>query len=150
VDIVAPGTDVVGALPTGGQARYEGTSFATPFVSATAALIRARWPQLHQADVVRRLLATADPAPGGHPSPDYGYGVLDPVRALSDVLVAAAPAPAPVPVPAAVPAPARPAEPVSAALVATGVLLAAAAAIAAVAVAVPAGRRRRWRPGTPD
>ena len=71
-------------------AGYEGTSFAAPFVSATAALIRARWPHLDQADVVRRLLATADPAPGGRPSPEYGYGVLNPMRALTAVVTGSA------------------------------------------------------------
>ena len=147
VDIVAPGTAVVGALPTGGYGVYEGTSFATPFVAATAALIRSRWPNLHQADVVRRLLATTDPAPGGHPSPEYGYGILDPRRALTDVVLAAGAAPSAAPLPVFPPVPARPATPPSPALAVAAILVLAAAGVATVAAAVPAGRRRRWRPG---
>ena len=149
VDIVAPGTQVVGALPTGGHGVYEGTSVAAPFVSATAALIRARWPDLHQADVVRRLLATADPAPGGRPSNEYGYGVLDPMRALTEVVQAAGPVPSMSPLPPIVPVAGRSAAPAPVALGVAVVLVAAAAGIAAVAAAVPAGRRRRWRPGPP-
>jgi type VII secretion-associated serine protease mycosin len=145
VDIVAPGTQVVGALPTGGHGLYEGTSFAAPFVSATAALIRARWPGLHQADVVRRLLATADPAPGGRA--EYGYGVLDPQRALTEVVLAAGAAPSDSPLPVAAQAPPGSSSRLSPVLAAAGVLLIATAGVAAVAAAVPAGRRRRWRPG---
>jgi type VII secretion-associated serine protease mycosin len=147
VDIVAPGTQVIGALPTAGHAVYEGTSFAAPFVAATAALIRARWPELHQADVVRRLLATADPAPGGRPSAEYGYGVLDPMRALTEVLVGAGPVPSLTPLPPVVPVSGRSAAPVPVALGVAVALVAAAGGIVAVAIAVPAGRRRRWRPG---
>jgi type VII secretion-associated serine protease mycosin len=147
VDIVAPGTQVVGALPTAGHAVYEGTSFAAPFVAATAALIRARWPELHQADVVRRLLATADPAPGGRPSAEYGYGVLDPMRALTEVLAATGPVPSVSPLPPVVPVAGRSAAPAPVALGVAVALVAAAGGIVAVAIAVPAGRRRRWRPG---
>jgi type VII secretion-associated serine protease mycosin len=147
VDIVAPGTQVIGALPTAGHAVYEGTSFAVPFVAATAALIRARWPEIHQVDVVRRLLATADPAPGGRPSAEYGYGVLDPIRALTEVLQDAGPVPSLSPLPPVVPVSGRSAAPAPVALGVAVALVAAAGAIVAVAVAVPAGRRRRWRPG---
>jgi len=147
VDIVAPGTQVIGALPTAGHAIFEGTSFAAPFVAATAALIRARWPELHQADVVRRLLATTDPAPGGRPSAEYGYGVLDPMRALTEVLVPAGAVPSLSPLPSLVPVAGRAGAPAPVALGVAVALVAAAGGIVAVAIAVPAGRRRRWRPG---
>jgi membrane-anchored mycosin MYCP len=147
VDIVAPGSQVVGALPGGGHAAYEGTSFATPFVSATAALIRARWPQLHQAEVVRRLLATVDPVPAGQPSPDYGYGLLNPFRALTELVppVDASPA-ARAGIPAARARSSTPEGSIGPALSAASILVLAAAGITLVAAAVPAGRRRRWRP----
>jgi len=147
VDLVAPGTQVIGALPTAGHAIFEGTSFAAPFVAATAALIRARWPELHQADVVRRLLATADPAPGGRPSAEFGYGVLDPMRALTEVLVPAGAVPSLSPRPSLVPVAGRAGAPAPVALEVAVALVAAAGGIVAVAIAVPAGRRRRWRPG---
>jgi type VII secretion-associated serine protease mycosin len=86
VDLVAAADGVVGAAPGRGHGTFRGTSFAAPFVSAAAALVRARWPGLAAPDVVRRLLATADPAPGARPSPSYGWGALNPRRALTEVL----------------------------------------------------------------
>jgi type VII secretion-associated serine protease mycosin len=150
VDIVAPGDAIVGATPAGGHLPYQGTSFATPFVAATAALIRARWPGMDRDEVVRRLLATADPAAGGRPSADYGYGVVNPMRALTEVLpptVVQAPAsPAPVIQPGLAAAGGR-ASPAVLALTAALVLLIASVAIAGIAASLPAGRRRSWRPG---
>jgi membrane-anchored mycosin MYCP len=153
VDIVAPGDDLIGAAPRSGHLPYQGTSFATPFVAGTAALIRARWPELDRTEVVRRLLATADPAAGGRPSPDYGYGVVNPMRALTELLPPAqavvASSPSPVARPGLGALNQRPA-PTGLALAAALVLLLAAIGVAAVATAMPAGRRRNWRPGRVD
>jgi subtilisin family serine protease len=150
VDIVAPGEGVVGAVPGHGHIAWSGTSFATPFVSATAALIRAHRPELRQADVVRRLLATADPAPATRPSPEYGRGVLNPIRAVTEVLPSAPPTvdlrPRPAGAGPAVGASA-PRTPLSRALPLAGVIVASAVIIGLIAVAIPVGRRRRWRPG---
>jgi len=152
VDIAAPGTQVIGAMPGGGQAAFEGTSFAAPFVAATAALIRARWPQLPQGEVVRRLLVTADPAPAGPHSPEYGYGLLNPLRALTEFVPGGAGTAAGARsavvggIPAARAMPARPGGPSATVLGVAAALAGLAAAVTLVAVTVPAGRRRRWRP----
>jgi membrane-anchored mycosin MYCP len=90
VDLVAPGEQVLAAAPLAGHIVASGTSFAVPFVAGTAALIRARWPELNRTEVVRRLLATADPPAGGQPSLDYGYGVVNPLRALTELVPPAA------------------------------------------------------------
>ncbi len=80
--LTAPATDLVGARP-GGYWRVQGTSFAAPLVAATAALIRSRWPQMSAGDVVNRLISTArDIGPTGRDD-SFGYGVVDPVAALS-------------------------------------------------------------------
>ncbi len=81
--LVAPAVNMLGAKP-GGYWRVEGTSFAAPLVSATAALIRARWPGMDSANVINRLISTADDL--GAPGRDdlYGYGEVDPVAALTD------------------------------------------------------------------
>ena len=92
VDLVAPGGGVLAATRGHGYVYWDGTSFATPFVSATAALVRSAYPQLNAAAVVKRLLATADPAAGGPVSPAYGHGVLDPYRAVTEGLEGANPA----------------------------------------------------------
>jgi subtilisin family serine protease len=148
VGIVAPGAEVTGAQPGGGHAPMSGTSLAAPFVAATAALLRQYRPDLDAAAVVRRLRATADPSPGGRPSKDYGSGVLNPLRALTDVLPAG-PAPTGVGAPALghPPAPRHGGPPLWAALGVGGLLVTIGVLVALAAAAVPSGRRRRWRPG---
>ena len=67
----------------GGYWRVQGTSFAAPLVAATAALVRSRYPQMPAGEVVNRLLATArDLGPTGRDD-RFGYGVVDPVAALT-------------------------------------------------------------------
>jgi type VII secretion-associated serine protease mycosin len=78
----APATDLLGAKP-GGYWRVEGTSFAAPLVAASAALIRARWPSMTAANVINRLIMTADDLGPNGRDPRYGYGEVDPARALT-------------------------------------------------------------------
>ncbi|SCL39951.1 type VII secretion-associated serine protease mycosin [Micromonospora pallida] len=80
--LTAPATELVGARP-GGYWRVQGTSFAAPLVAATAALLRANWPQMSAGDVVQRLISTAqDIGPAGRDD-RFGFGRLDPVAALT-------------------------------------------------------------------
>ncbi|MEH1013736.1 type VII secretion-associated serine protease mycosin [Micromonospora sp. CPCC 206060] len=80
--LTAPATGLVSARP-GGFWRVQGTSFAAPLVAASAALVRARWPQMPAGDVVNRLLTTArDLGPAGRDN-RFGYGLVDPVAALN-------------------------------------------------------------------
>ncbi len=151
VDVTAPGVGVTIAVPGRGQTTGQGTSFATPFVAATAALIRQRFPTLTPAQVTRRIQATADPAPGGARSDAYGTGVLNPYRALTETLAAqASPAPRPALLfPPAAGAAARTQARDQSLVVAAGgagVLL----LVAAGAAAVRHGRRREWRPPIDD
>ncbi|MGM1060521.1 S8 family serine peptidase [Saccharothrix sp. Mg75] len=88
------GADIVAAARAGGHDVRSGTSFVAPFVSATAALVRARWPELTAPQVVARLLATAGPAPGGV-GDAYGAGLVDPYRAVTEGLAVGPPAPLP-------------------------------------------------------
>jgi type VII secretion-associated serine protease mycosin len=89
VDLVAPGDGVLAATRRTGHAYESGTSFATPFVAATAALVRAAWPKLTAPQVIQRLEATASPARGGRNSAEYGAGIVDPYRAVTEDLIAA-------------------------------------------------------------
>ncbi|MEU4589364.1 type VII secretion-associated serine protease mycosin [Micromonospora aurantiaca (nom. illeg.)] len=78
----APATGLYGARPEG-YWRVQGTSFAAPLVAATAALVRARYPKMSAGDVVNRLIATArDLGPTGRDE-RFGYGLVDPVAALT-------------------------------------------------------------------
>ena len=107
VDLVAPGARVLAATRAGGHQYWQGTSFAAPFVAATAALVRSAWPKLTAAQVAERILATATPAPGGKGSREYGAGLVNPYRAVTDGLTSAAPAAVP---PLVAPVPAAPRE----------------------------------------
>ncbi|MFJ4097243.1 type VII secretion-associated serine protease mycosin [Kitasatospora sp. NPDC089913] len=84
--LVAPGADIprAGAKSTSSQGIANGTSDATAYVSATAALIRAKYPSLSAGQVINRMIKSAS-APGDGsavPSNRYGYGVLAPGKAL--------------------------------------------------------------------
>ncbi|MEV1329576.1 type VII secretion-associated serine protease mycosin [Micromonospora costi] len=80
--LTAPATGLVGARP-GGYWRVQGTSFAAPLVAATAALVRSRYPQMSAGEVVNRLVTTArDIGPTGRDD-RFGYGLVDPVAALT-------------------------------------------------------------------
>lgn len=94
VDLVAPGMKVTGCAPGAGHALWQGTSFATPFVAGTAALVRSAWPGLSAAQVAERLIRTASVSRGGARSPEYGTGVVQPYRAVTDTAVAGEPEPA--------------------------------------------------------
>ncbi|MEU7905414.1 type VII secretion-associated serine protease mycosin [Actinoplanes sp. NPDC049118] len=155
VDVTAPGVQVTFAAPGSGHARGDGTSYAAPFVSATAALIRQRFPTLTPAQVARRIIATADPAPGGRRSDRYGFGVVNPYRALTETLGPdrpAAPAPAVVHTedPATVALTARRARAQDLSLVVAAVGAGVVVLGVVAAAALRRGRRRGWRPPEPD
>jgi subtilisin family serine protease len=78
----APAVNLVGARP-GGYWRVQGTSFAAPMVSGAAALVRSRYPTLSAANVINRLIRTAHDL--GTPGRDdrYGFGLVDPLAALT-------------------------------------------------------------------
>jgi serine protease len=80
--VTAPATQLVGARPAG-YWKVQGTSFAAPMVTATAALIRSRWPTMSAGEVINRIIKTAKDrgAPGRDDT--YGYGMVDPTGALT-------------------------------------------------------------------
>jgi membrane-anchored mycosin MYCP len=94
VSIAAPGTDVVGLSPRDDSLINaidgpdnsllvpSGTSFSTAIVSGVAALVRAKYPQLSAHQVINRLQHTAR-APARGVDNQIGYGVVDPVAALT-------------------------------------------------------------------
>lgn len=149
VDLVAPGQSVLAPTRVGGHAYQAGTSFAAPFVAGTAALVRSAWPKLSAAEVAQRLIATANPARGGHGSREYGAGIVDPYRAVTEGMNLAAPQR----LPSAVAAPPdQHALAVAAwwrsrgtAARATAALaIASTAVVTLICVLLTIGRRRRW------
>jgi type VII secretion-associated serine protease mycosin len=82
--VLAAPAVMTGAAVGGGYREVQGTSFASALVAGTAALIRARWPELSAGDVVNRLVSTAEEAGAPGRDPIYGFGAIDPVAALTE------------------------------------------------------------------
>jgi type VII secretion-associated serine protease mycosin len=83
VGIAAPGTDIVSTVPGGGHCTDSGTSFSAPYVAGVAALVKGKNPRWTGAQVVARIQQTAERSSPG-PDPLLGWGVADPLRALTD------------------------------------------------------------------
>lgn len=94
VSLSAPGTDVMGLSPRddglinaidgpdNSLLVPSGTSFSAAIVSGVAALVRAKFPELSAYQVMNRLIRTAR-APARGVDNQVGYGVVDPVAALT-------------------------------------------------------------------
>lgn len=82
--VLAAPAEMTGAQAGGGYRQVQGTSFSAALVAGAAALIRARWPRLPAADVVNRLVTTADQLGAPGRDPIFGFGALDPVGALTE------------------------------------------------------------------
>ncbi|WP_235870497.1 type VII secretion-associated serine protease mycosin [Rhodococcus xishaensis] len=155
VDVAAPGTGIVSLSPDGrsqtqqwvtsqGESRsFDGTSFAAPLVTATVALVRARYPHLTAQQVISRIESTAH-APAEGWNPYVGHGVVDPVAAVTADLPldgVASDAARSVPVAAPTPAPTPDTRPRTVALAATGGI--AAVVVLSVLASYPLRRRRK-------
>ncbi|OAN34509.1 type VII secretion-associated serine protease mycosin [Mycolicibacterium iranicum] len=90
VDVAAPGEGVVSLASAGdglvdvapSGAPLSGTSYAVPVVSAVAALVRARSPELTARQVMQRIEDTAHSSSSGW-NPVVGHGTIDPLSAVS-------------------------------------------------------------------
>jgi type VII secretion-associated serine protease mycosin len=83
VGVAAPGVDMLSTVPGGGQCVDNGTSFAAPYVAGVAVLLRAKHPKWTAKQVIAQIEQTAQRTSLGHNSL-VGWGVVDPVRALTD------------------------------------------------------------------
>jgi membrane-anchored mycosin MYCP len=151
VTVVAPDRDMPCLLAGtgrggGGLVPCQGTSFAAPYVSGVAALLIGRDPSITSAEIKHRIEQTADHPSTDLPNPEQGWGVINPVAALTATL----PNPAqpttqtvaPLPPPAAADTHTKVVGiTIAAAAVAVALILIIAAAI------IPRGRRRHWHPG---
>jgi subtilisin family serine protease len=81
--ISAPGTEITSTFPGGAYGSLSGTSMATPFVAAAAALVRQHCPADSAAQVVNRLEASAHDLGRSGPDTLYGYGRLDAAAAVA-------------------------------------------------------------------
>ncbi|MFH8760289.1 type VII secretion-associated serine protease mycosin [Streptomyces atroolivaceus] len=83
VGVAAPGVDMVSTVPGGGHCSDNGTSFSAPYVAGVAALIKAKHKDWTQEQIVAQIQQTAERSTAGHDRL-VGWGVVDPVRALTE------------------------------------------------------------------
>ena len=100
VTIAAPGQGITSVDPgrggtglsnstidAGKPVAMQGTSFAAPYVAGVVALVRSRFPNLTARQVMYRIEATAQhpSGPNGRNN-QVGYGIINPVAALTAVI----------------------------------------------------------------
>jgi type VII secretion-associated serine protease mycosin len=83
VVLAAPAVDIVSTGLDHGYRKGNGTSDATAIIAGAAALVRSKFPDLSAVEVVHRLTATADDKGPPGRDDEYGYGVLNIVKALT-------------------------------------------------------------------
>jgi len=143
VVLSAPAVDILAPHADGQYLNGTGTSDATAIVSGVAALVRAKYPNLSAAEVVHRLTATAtDKGPPGRDD-QYGYGIVNPVAALTADVPPLPPSPTASPTGAAT-SPTNIAAPrASSPTVLIGILVAVLVAAASVGLVILRARTRR-------
>jgi type VII secretion-associated serine protease mycosin len=85
VDLAAPGVDIVSTYRLGAYAFASGTSMASPYVAAAAALLKAVDPARTPAQIAVALQTTATDLGGAGRDNYFGYGLIDPSAALAAV-----------------------------------------------------------------
>lgn len=100
VSVAAPGTGIISLDPAEGSDQLvnitfdgqqgiplQGTSFAAPYVAGLAVLVKQMRPELNAREIMDRIKTTAQ-HPGAHDGHDQfiGYGVIDPMAALTETL----------------------------------------------------------------
>jgi membrane-anchored mycosin MYCP len=150
--LASPGSDLVSVAPAGpGNVTASGDGVAVAFVAGAAALVRSYRPALTLSQVRHRLETTADHPSGRLPDPFLGYGMVDPVAALTTVLPEesgeVAPRPRTGPVEVVLPTP-KNRRPAHLALLTSAAVIGLAALGGLVVATAGLGRRRGWRPAT--
>ncbi|MEV4558965.1 S8 family serine peptidase [Kitasatospora sp. NPDC049285] len=87
VTLVAPGVDIytVSSKSTSSYAVANGTSDSAAYVSAIAALVRSKYPNLSAGQVINRMIKSAAQPEGKGPFPNskFGYGIASPGSSLA-------------------------------------------------------------------
>lgn len=81
--LAAPGVDIRSTGAGGGYRIGTGTSDSSAVVSGVVALIRSRYPEMSATEVIHRLTATATDKGAPGRDDEYGYGIVNPVAALT-------------------------------------------------------------------
>ncbi|MFJ5110594.1 type VII secretion-associated serine protease mycosin [Streptomyces sp. NPDC088551] len=83
VGVAAPGVDMISTVPGGGHCADNGTSFSAPYVAGVAALIKSKHEDWTRQQIIAQIQQTAERSTVGHDRL-VGWGVVDPVRALTE------------------------------------------------------------------
>jgi type VII secretion-associated serine protease mycosin len=83
VGVAAPGVDMISTVPLGGHCSDNGTSFSAPYVAGVAALIKSKHSNWTSRQITAQIKQTAERSVAGHDRL-VGWGVVDPVRALTE------------------------------------------------------------------
>lgn len=83
VGVAAPGVDMISTVPKDGHCSDNGTSFAAPYVAGVAALIKSKHSDWTPRQITAQIKQTAERSVAGHDRL-VGWGVVDPVRALTE------------------------------------------------------------------
>jgi subtilisin family serine protease len=81
-DLVAPGERIISTLPDDELGPLDGTSQAAPHVSAAAAMLMARYPELNRSPRRIKRILCESATDLGRERAFQGYGLLDILRAL--------------------------------------------------------------------
>ena len=82
IGVVAASERLPGSIPGGGREFWNGTSGAAPIVAGIAELVMEAHPELDTANIVNRILVTADPV-GKVGNIKYGWGIIDAYGAVT-------------------------------------------------------------------
>ncbi|MFC8128016.1 type VII secretion-associated serine protease mycosin [Streptomyces sp. NPDC057302] len=83
VGVAAPGVDMISTVPLGGHCSDNGTSFSAPYVAGVAALIKSKHRNWTPRQITAQIKQTAERSVANHDRL-VGWGVVDPVRALTE------------------------------------------------------------------
>jgi subtilisin family serine protease len=85
--LAAPAVDIMSTesrlVTASGYAARTGTSDATAIIAGVAALVRSEFPELSAEEVIHRMTYTADDRGAPGRDDQYGYGIVNPVAALT-------------------------------------------------------------------
>jgi len=83
IDLTAPGEDIYTTKLAGGYITASGTSFSSPIVSAVAALLAAKYPDLNRDQLRESLITGADDLGEEGKDDLYGYGKVNALKTLA-------------------------------------------------------------------
>lgn len=88
VDVSAPGSGILNTTNNNTYRAYSGTSMAAPMVASTAALVKARFPDLSMQQVGEQIRVTADVIDNENPGYEgqLGRGRVNVYRAVTEIL----------------------------------------------------------------